>query len=101
MAGTREIAQRNGKLGGRPKDALRAELRQAAKKFTPDALKTLGDIMLHGKQEAARIMAARELLDRAHGKPAQAVTDADGNNLPIPAAIAFIINKAPNSDARE
>jgi len=47
-----------------------------------------------------RVAAARELLDRGHGKPAQALTGADGAPLEIPAAINFILTKAPGADTR-
>jgi len=74
---------------GRPAGSLNkttAKLRKAASKYTKSALKTLGDIMLTGESEMARIAAARELLDRGHGKPPQALTDAEGGPL-VPAKV--------------
>jgi hypothetical protein len=47
------------------------EVREAARAYTAEAVETLASIMRHGTTEAARIMAAKELLDRGYGKPAQ------------------------------
>ena len=49
------------------------ELREAARQFTDDALKTLAAICNEGQSEAARVSAACALLDRGHGKPTQQV----------------------------
>ena len=51
----------------------RRELREAARQFTDDALKTLAAICLEGQSEAARVSAACALLDRGYGKPTQQV----------------------------
>lgn len=73
------------KTGGRSKGTpnhATVELKAAAREFTADALKTLSEIMRDKKQHAAaRVGAARELLDRGYGKPAQGIgfTDAEGN----------------------
>ena len=47
------------------------ELREAARQFTDDALKTLAAICNEGQSEAARVSAASALLDRGFGKPTQ------------------------------
>ena len=63
---------------GRPKGALNRstlEVREAARAYTAEAIKTLASIMRHGTTEAAQIMAAKELLDRGYGRPAQAPTE--------------------------
>jgi hypothetical protein len=60
--------------GGRPKGALNKatrDVREAARAYTPQALATIAHVMLKGKTEQARVAAARELLDRGHGKPTQ------------------------------
>ena len=49
------------------------ELREAARHFTDDALKTLAAICNEGQSEAARVSAACALLDRGYGKPTQQV----------------------------
>lgn len=61
--------------GGRPKGALNKvtrDVREAAQEYSPAALRTLAAIMSNGKTNpAARVAAAKELLDRAHGKATQ------------------------------
>ena len=60
---------------GRPKGALNRstlEVREAARAYTAEALAKLATIMRHGTSEAAQILAAKELLDRGYGRPAQA-----------------------------
>jgi hypothetical protein len=52
------------KPGGRPGDP-----RDAAARFTDEALATLVALMRESTSDQVRIAAARELLDRAHGKP--------------------------------
>src|SRR5215475_14117823 len=47
------------------------ELREAARQFTDDALKTLAAICNKGQSEAARVSAPSALLDRGYGKPTQ------------------------------
>jgi hypothetical protein len=49
------------------------ELREAAREFTDDALKTLAEICKDGQSESARVAAANCLLDRSYGKPMQQV----------------------------
>jgi len=49
------------------------ELREAARQFTNDALKTLAAICNEGESEAARVSAACALPDRGYGKPTQQV----------------------------
>lgn len=43
-------------------------LREAAQKLAPLALETLRDLMQGSGSDASRLAAAREVLDRAHGK---------------------------------
>lgn len=62
---------------GRPKGSRNKannELKVAARKYTPEALKTLRSIMKESESDQARVAAARELLDRGHGKAVQGVT---------------------------
>ncbi len=66
-----------GRKPGVPNKAQKL-LREAAQKYTKDALETLKDVMLNSDSPAARVQAASQLLDRAHGKPSQHVEmDAD------------------------
>lgn len=53
-----------------------AGLRRGAQQLTRLALETLGGLMREGKSETAKLAAAREVLDRGHGK-ARAIPDSD------------------------
>jgi|SoiMethySBSTD1v2_1073268.scaffolds.fasta_scaffold27611_10 hypothetical protein len=67
--------KRNG--SGRPKGARNkatADLQDAAREYTPEALETLRSICADGESEAARVSAANALLDRGYGKPTAHVT---------------------------
>jgi hypothetical protein len=72
------------KTGGRkpgiPNKATR-ELKELAQPYAPEAIATLCEIMQHGETEAARVAAARELLDRGYGRPA-----GSGTHLNVSAA---------------
>jgi hypothetical protein len=58
-----------------------ADVQQAARAHSADAIKTLSDIMNNPKAPAAaRIAAASALLDRGYGKPLQTV-DANNTNV--------------------
>jgi hypothetical protein len=51
-----------------------AEVREAAMALTPDAIRTLGEIMRDPKAPpATRVTEADKILDRALGRPAQTV----------------------------
>lgn len=79
------------KTGGRKKGSLNkatADVKLAAQKYTPAALKTLADIMKASESDPARVAAAKELLDRGHGKSPQALTGEGGG--PIAMAISWL-----------
>lgn len=65
------------KFGGRQKGTLNkvtADIRSMAQTYGPEAVDTLADIMRdETKPEAARIAAAKELLDRGFGKSPQSL----------------------------
>ena len=87
---------------GRPKGALNRstlEVREAARTYTAEALAKLAAIMRHGTSEAAQIMAAKELLDRGYGKPAQA-SEPEGVLLEAPPTVKFDVARlSPTSRA--
>jgi hypothetical protein len=87
---------------GRPKGALNRstlEVREAARAYTAEALKTLASIMRHGTTEAAQILAAKELLDRGYGKPAQA-SEPEGVLIEAPPTVKFDVARlSPTSRA--
>lgn len=92
-----------GRPQGSPNKAM-AELKEAAQQYTQVALEALHQICLQGQSEAARVSAATAILDRAHGKPRQAmeVTGEDGgpiqneevNKLDLARWIAFTLASA-------
>lgn len=77
---------------GRPKGArnkITAPIKEAAQRFTDDALGVLVEIMKTGESEAARVAAANAVLDRGHGKPKQAI-DVDAN---VSAKVTSIVRR--------
>lgn len=71
---------------GRPKGSLNKvtkDIKALAQKHTPEALKTLVSIMAASDSDAARVSAAKELLDRAYGKAPQAVTGEGGGPVAL------------------
>lgn len=70
--GSKPGERRGGRQKGTP-NKITAEIKALAGVYTQAALDTLAEIMATGQSEAARVSAASELLDRAHGKPRQAI----------------------------
>ena len=70
------------KTGGRKAGTLNkatASLQDLARVYTPQCVAVLAGIMNDpASPQAARVSAARELLDRGYGKPPQAHTGEDG-----------------------
>lgn len=63
----------SGNPGGRRKEV--AHVREAAREWTEEAIKTLAEIMIDPEQPAAaRVQAADKLLDRGYGRAPQHVT---------------------------
>ena len=77
--GSQPGERRGGRTKGVPNKANQ-DIRAAAQQYTIEALETLVSVALKGESEAARVSAAVHILDRAHGKPAQAVQVAGGDN---------------------
>jgi len=73
-----------GRQKGTPNKATR-DIREAAMQYTPDALKTLHQVMQSSESDAARVAAAAHILDRAYGKPKQSteLTGADGGPIAV------------------
>ena len=67
MGGKREGAGR--KLGSLNK--ITREVKEMAREHGPAAIKHLVHVMKNGSSEQAQVTAAREILDRAYGKPTQ------------------------------
>lgn len=76
------MAQRGGARAGagRPVGAVSAAKRRLAmlaQEHAETAVQALADIAAHGESEAARVSAATAILDRAYGRPGQAVEITD------------------------
>lgn len=72
---------RGQKTGGRQKgtpNRATADVKKLAQAYGPEAVETLAGIMRSSDSDKARASAAKELLDRGYGKPAQAITGEDG-----------------------
>jgi hypothetical protein len=76
-----------GRVKGVPNKATR-DIKALAQKHTPEALKTLASIMKASESDAARVAAAKELLDRGYGKAPQAHTGEGGG--PVALAISWL-----------
>jgi hypothetical protein len=89
------------RFGGRQKgtpNKATAELKEYAGQFTRQAVDALVRIMAKGKSEQARVAAANALLDRAVGKPAQALTG-EGGEGPIDTIIRHIYEQGQEPPA--
>lgn len=66
--------------GGRPKGSLNKStqsIKEIAGRHTVEAIECLVRIMRRSKNEGNRLIAAEQILNRAHGKPAQAIVGED------------------------
>lgn len=62
------------KTGGRKKGSTNKatrDIKALAQKYTPEALQTLVSVMSASDSDAARVNAAKEILDRGYGRPSQ------------------------------
>lgn len=74
------------KTGGRAKGSRNkatADVKALAMAYVPEAVKALAKIMQSGESDAARVAAANAILDRACGKPKQALVGGDEGDAPI------------------
>jgi hypothetical protein len=70
---------KSGNPGGRPKASV--NLLEVTRTYTKEAVETLAKIMRNPKESGAtRVSAANSLLDRAWGKPVQAIAAQDGES---------------------
>ena len=87
---------------GRPKGALNRstlEVREAARAYTAEALAKLAAIMRHGTSEAAQLLAAKELLDRGYGRPAQAHSEPEATLIEARPVSIDVARLSPTSRA--
>ena len=71
----------SGNPSGRPREV--GHVKELARQYTEEAIRTLAELMRTGKPDRTRVAAAEALLDRAWGRPAQAITGEDGGALEI------------------
>lgn len=95
--GSQPGERRGGRQKGTPNKAT-ADIREAAQQYSEQALLVLINVATTGESEAARVSAANAILDRAHGKPKQAV-DVDANVAARVEAIRRIIHDPRHSDS--
>lgn len=90
------------RIGGRQKgtpNKATADVKKAASAYTEEALETLASIMRERKQPAAaRVSAAQALLDRAHGKPKQAIDATLDGEVGLSVVIKQFTAPAPDGD---
>jgi hypothetical protein len=78
------------KTGGRRKGSANkatAEVKEAARGYTAAAISALAEVLKKSESDMARIAAARELLDRGHGKAPQSLRH-EGS---LPAQVAVTV----------
>lgn len=86
--GSREGA---GRKPGVP-NKVKREIAEAAQEYSDKALEVLADVMLNSDNAGSRVAAANAILDRAHGKPAQAVKVAGDQDAPIQQVIRWALS---------
>lgn len=89
---------------GRPKGATNKrlgeeELKRLARRNCRAAIKRIRDIMDNGEDDKVRLSAAREMLDRGFGKPAQSMKHGGPDGGPIP--FTFDMTGAANEKGDE
>lgn len=70
---------------------VKREIAEAAQEYSEQALRVLAEVMLEGDSAASRVAAANAILDRAHGKPAQAVKVGGDQEAPIQQVIRWAL----------
>ena len=86
--GARPGERRGGRTAGTPNKAT-AAIKELAGQYSDAAVKRLAWLMENAESEAAQVAAAKELLDRAHGRPAQAIVGEEGTQ-PIELLVSWI-----------
>ncbi len=95
MAGTPEIARRNGMLGGRPKAAHTIQAEKGKAKLIEMYIKNIIPLnqSLIDKALSGDVMAHKEIRDRVHGKSIQPVSGPEGGPIQLQAIIGVQIKK--------
>ena len=74
------------------KFAAREAVQALARVYAAEALGVLLNVMRHGQSGAVRLSAAKEILDRAYGRPAQALVEANGGTLRAPTTVVHVLH---------
>lgn len=77
------MSETQGEPKKKPSPVKPERLRREARRLGVDALKALASIMSGEGQDSARLAAAREVLDRAYGRPKPASAEVDGEPLTV------------------
>lgn len=75
------VKGKSGNPGGRPKEA--ADVKALAREYTTEAVEKFIHLMRNGEDERTQLAAASALMDRAYGKPAQALEHTGGVNINV------------------
>lgn len=93
------------KTGGRVKGTANratAEIREHAQQYTVEALEGLAQIARTSESDAAKVSAWKAILDRGHGRPAQAVqVGTDPDSVPVVYVMRFSDGLKPARDGAE
>ena len=82
MAGSKPGERRGGRKKGTP-NKISTEIREAARRYGPEALRLHVKLMRASKNEDVRQRSANVILDRAYGRPAQTISKDDENPLQL------------------
>jgi hypothetical protein len=88
------------RIGGRQKgtpNKATADVKALAREHGADAIKRLAHLMQKAESEQAQVAACKELLDRAYGKPAQAIVGDD--EAPIKTVMEIVWGGTSGSSA--
>jgi len=88
-----EVLPPKPKRTGRPKGSknrVTREMREVAQKYTLRATRKLWKLANEGKSEDVQMRACIELLDRAHGKPAQTQLVGGADGATVKAGMAWL-----------
>lgn len=98
MAGSKPGERRGGRKAGTLNKAT-ADVKIAASQYTEAAVAELARIMRESESDAARVSAIKEILDRGHGKSAQAVNVSGSLGLAIRKIELVGVRPSDNSQA--
>jgi len=73
----------------KPKSTGKPEIKDAALEYADEAVRTLVELMRNSGSDPVRIAAARELIDRAYGKPKAEPAAGEGQSLQEMVRAAF------------